>query len=154
VTVWDEVDEELLMPGEASQIVGKRAPDLRGTGAQAAKPAAAKKAKGKAASKPQQNQVPKGGGSKRDERRAEAEQRNERHRSTKELRAELRKVEKDWEKAENRLAELHATLADPAIYDDTERVTALSKEYDETKDQAADLSGRWEALASKIERVG
>jgi len=126
VRVHDDVDEKLLMPGEPLAVPAKRAPVNR------------------SASRPV---------SKKQEKRSQAEKRNEQHQSTKSLRIELRKVEKQWEKAEHRVAELQTTLADPEIYDDGNRVASVAKDFDAAKDEAAKLSARWEELASKLERL-
>lgn len=139
VTVHDGVDESLLMPGE-SIIPAKLT--TRSTGAPSSKKTKGQSAKGTA--KPV---------SRKDEKRAQAEQRNQHHQSTKQLRIELRKVEKAWEKAEEKVAILQATLADPDIYDDSARVTSVAKNFDVAKDEAAKLSARWEDLASQLEKL-
>jgi ATP-binding cassette subfamily F protein 3 len=131
VAIHDGVDEALLMPGDN-----------------------AIPAKLSAGTKPAKSHNKKrSGSSKKQEKRSQAEQRNQHHQSTKSLRIELRKAEKDWEKAENKVAELQAQLADPEIYDDGERVGELAKAFDAAKDKAAKLSTRWEELASKLERL-
>ena len=135
VTVHDSVDESLLMPGEA--VIPARL--TASTTGQAKKRGA--------------KQGQRSGSAKKAEKRNQAEQRNQSHQNTKELRKELRKVEKDWEKAEHKVAELQAELADPEIYDDSERVTAAAKDFDKAKDNAARLSAKWEELASKLERM-
>jgi len=129
VTVHDGVDEQLLMPGEAA------APSKLTSGSKAKPTNAAK------SSKP----------SKKAEKRQQAEARNTQHRNTKDLRKELRKAEREWEKAENRVAELQAQLADPAIYEDGKKVGELAKEFDAAKDLAAQRSATWERLASQLE---
>jgi len=131
VRVHDGVDERLLMPGE-NTIPAKLAQQSHG-----------KQAKRSQKKRP----------SKKTEKRAQAEQRNQHHQDTKSLRIELRKVEKTWEKAENKVAKLQATLADPDIYDDSDRVAELAKDLDKSKDEAAALSATWEELASKLERL-
>jgi ATP-binding cassette subfamily F protein 3 len=135
VKVHDEVDERLLMPGEniipaklSTSTTGKTKKSTKNTNARSAS-------------------------SKKQEKRGEAEQRNQQHQNTKALRIELRKVEKTWEKAEHKVANLQAQLADPAVYDDSERVKTLAQDLDKAKDNAAELSARWEDLASKLERL-
>ena len=135
VKVHDEVDERLLMPGEniipaklSTSTTGKTKKSSKNTNARSAS-------------------------SKKQEKRGEAEQRNQQHQDTKTLRIELRKAEKTWEKAEHKVASLQTQLADPAVYDDSDRVTALAQDLDKAKDNAARLSARWEDLASKFERL-
>ena len=134
VTVHDEVDERLLMPGE-NTIPAKLSTSLTGKAKKSAKKTDTRSSSGR-----------------KQEKRGQAEERNEHHQNTKSLRIELRKVEKDWEKAEAKVVALHAKLADPAVYDDGAQVALLAKQVDSAKDLAAKLSARWEELASKLER--
>ena len=125
----DGVDEALLMPGEAEAVTSRRD-----------KPTTT-------APKPGKQQQAK------QRKRDEAESRNDQYRRTKELKAELRKVEKAWEKAEDRVADLQAQLADPGVYDDGDKVAELAKAHDAAKDEAAALSSKWETVASRLERL-
>ncbi|MDB4103004.1 ABC-F family ATP-binding cassette domain-containing protein, partial [Acidimicrobiales bacterium] len=134
VTVYDEVDERLLMPGE-NTIPAKLSTSLTGKAKKSAKKTDTRSSSGR-----------------KQEKRGQAEERNEHHQNTKSLRIELRKVEKDWEKAEAKVVALHAKLADPTVYDDGAQVALLAKQVDSAKDLAAKLSARWEELASKLER--
>ena len=134
VTVYDEVDERLLMPGE-NTIPAKLSTSLTGKAKKSAKKTDTRSSSGR-----------------KQEKRGQAEERNEHHQNTKSLRIELRKVEKDWEKAEAKVVAVHAKLADPAVYDDGAQVALLAKQVDSAKDLAAKLSARWEELASKLER--
>ena len=134
VTVYDEVDERLLMPGE-NTIPAKLSTSLAGKAKKSAKKTDTRSSSGR-----------------KQEKRGQAEERNEHHQNTKSLRIELRKVEKDWEKAEAKVVALHAKLADPTVYDDGAQVALLAKQVDSAKDLAAKLSARWEELASKLER--
>lgn len=134
VTVHDEVDERLLMPGE-NTIPAKLSTSLTGKAKKSAKKTDTRSSSGR-----------------KQEKRGQAEERNEHHQNTKSLRIELRKVEKDWEKAEAKVVALYAKLADPTVYDDGAQVALLAKQVDSAKDLAAKLSARWEELASKLER--
>jgi len=131
VTWHDEVSDALLSPASA---------DI-------AKPTPPKQSK---ANKAGSNQS--GSGGPKSKKRGEAESRNQRHQDTKKLRSEFRSVEKKWEKAEERVATLQAELADPSVYEDGARVGELAKQLDRAKDEAAQLSQRWESLASQLER--
>jgi len=157
VRVHEGVDEELLMPGD-STIPARLTTSTSGTSKQAAK---AGKGKGNASGNGAKGNTSGEGGTHGEQRsragkqarkRDQAEQRNRNHQQTKSLRIELRQVEKDWEKAEHRVATLQAELADPAIYENGERVAELATKLDTAKDRAAELSGRWEELASRLER--
>ena len=134
VTVHDDVDERLLAPGENSM---------------AAKLSTSTAGKAKKSSK---KTDARSGTGRKQEKRGQAEQRNGHHQDTKALRIKLRQAEKDWEKAERKVAQLQLKLADPEIYGDANRVTSLAKEFDAAKDRAAKLSTQWESLASELER--
>jgi len=86
-----------------------------------------------------------------DQRREEAERRNRLHRATKDLRRRLEVVERDLGKAEAEVAELTRVLADPAAYDDPEKVKALVARHGEAKDRAAVLFEEWMQLETQIE---
>ena len=68
-----------------------------------------------------------------------------------ELRKELAKVERQWEKAEATVVELQERLADPALYDDADALQAAVSEHDRAKDRAAELMTRWEDLTLRVE---
>ena len=135
VTWHDGVAEELLMPGEADVVPTRKEPSKQST---------QKKPKKSGQNNANQRQAAK---------RDQAQQRNQQHQNTKKLKNEIRSVEKKWQKAEDRVAELQAQLADPEIYEDGAKVAELAKEFDTAKDQAAELSQRWEALASRLESM-
>ena len=86
-------------------------------------------------------------------KRAEAEQRNNKSKATKELRNRLNRVEKDWESAEAALVQIQDQMADPATYENPERVKELTKQHDEAKDRAAQLMAEWERLSARIENA-
>ena len=94
------------------------------------------------------------GRAKPDRKRREADQRTARPHNTRELRKELNKVEKAWERAEARVVELQEQMAAPEVYEDAERIRALVAEHDSAKDEAADLMTRWETLSVEIEAAG
>jgi ATP-binding cassette, subfamily F, member 3 len=71
-----------------------------------------------------------------------------------ELRKEVNKLEKRWEQAEAKVAELQQALADPDVYADVDRVTELSTALDAAKDDAVRLMTEWEQAASRLERMG
>jgi len=132
VSWHDGVAEELLMPGDAESVPSRRDP---------ASPAAPTAAESGPA------------GKRKQQKRNQADERNRKHRDTKALKSELRSVEKRWEKAEDRVATLQAQLADPAAYEDGDRIGELAKEYEVAKDEAVQLSQRWESLASRLEQL-
>ena len=70
---------------------------------------------------------------------------------SRELRKQVNRLEKKWEQAEAKVAELQAELADPDVYADTDRVVDLQSKHDAAKDEAARLMGEWEQAATRLE---
>ena len=69
-----------------------------------------------------------------------------------ELRKQVNRLEKQWEAAESKVAELQQALADPDVYADTDRLTELTSGLDAAKDDAVRLMTEWEQSASRLER--
>jgi ATP-binding cassette, subfamily F, member 3 len=86
-----------------------------------------------------------------EQKRAEAERRNRLHRQTKDLRKAIEKVERALATAEADVAELTRTLADPAVYDDAEKVKEVVAQHNAAKDRAAGLTDEWERLTLELE---
>jgi ATP-binding cassette subfamily F protein 3 len=87
------------------------------------------------------------------QKRVEAEARNRRHAATKDLRRRVESAEKRWERAEHDVADLQRQLADPSVYDDSDKVKDLVARHDTAKQAAADAMAEWEAATSELERV-
>ncbi len=130
------VDEAVLNPTSATS---RRNPSPTAEKKPTGKPAPGKRSGGKpAATPPKPAGAPSG-------KPADAQR-------DRELRKEVNRAEKQWETAEARVAELQAALADPEVYADVERVTALTKDLDAAKDVAMDRMIAWEQAASRLER--
>ena len=84
-------------------------------------------------------------------KRSEAEDRNNAHVNTRDLRKKQQSAERKWEKAEAQVAELQAQLADPEIYEDADKVKELVAAHDTAKDRAADLMVEWEEATTALE---
>jgi ATP-binding cassette subfamily F protein 3 len=97
--------------------------------------------------------VARSGGDRQASKRAEAEQRQRRHRATKDLRAQVDRVERQLVKAEAEVAELQRQLADPDVYQDNEAVKALVGRHDAAKDRASKLMDDWTAASEALERA-
>lgn len=67
------------------------------------------------------------------------------------LRKRVNKLEKDLEKTEARVIELHDQLADPEIYDKPEEVHRLASEHERMKSRAGELLEQWTAAAEELE---
>ena len=87
------------------------------------------------------------------QKRVEAEARNRRHAATKDLRRRVESAEKRWERAEHDVADLQRQLADPSVYDDSDKVKDLVARHDTAKQAAADAMAEWESATSELERV-
>jgi hypothetical protein len=74
-------------------------------------------------------------------------------RRERELRKQVNRLEKQWEQAEAKVAELQQALADPDVYADPERLTSLTTALDGAKDDAVRLMTEWEQAASRLERL-
>jgi ATP-binding cassette subfamily F protein 3 len=87
------------------------------------------------------------------QRRDDAAARKRRNEATRDLRKQLAKAEKAWEAAEAEVAELQAQLADPATYDDGQKVAELTTRHDAAKDRAGELMEQWETVMRRLERA-
>jgi len=91
--------------------------------------------------------------SRKEQRRIEAEQRNERNRRTKPVRNNIQAVEKEIEQMENRKDEIEETMAQPDFYDDADKVKEFSLEYDQLKADLTDRYSKWEEYQQRLEAI-
>lgn len=91
--------------------------------------------------------------SRKEQRRLEAERRNALSKKLKPLKNRLSEIEKTIETMESRQKEIETEMADPAFYDDAERVKGVSLEYEKIKTDMAELLNKWEEIAGRIEFV-
>lgn len=91
--------------------------------------------------------------SRKEERRLEAERRNELNKRVKPIKDKLQKVEKEIEENETRKAEIEELMAQTDFYDDPENVKTVSLEYEEIKKTLTDLMYQWEDYSTRIESV-
>ena len=89
---------------------------------------------------------------KSERKRTEADARNKKHRDTRDLKKNVERVEKQWEAAEAKVAQLQRVLSEPDTYGDADRVRELADEYEAAKDNAAALMAEWERAALELER--
>lgn len=109
--------------------------------AESAEPSAQKEAQ-------EENQL-----SRKEQRRIEAERRNELSRQTKPIRNKIEALEKEIEKKELRIEEIEEEMAKPDFYDDAENVKKFSLEYDQVKADLTDCYSKWEEYQSRIESI-
>ena len=88
---------------------------------------------------------------KKAKKRTEAEKRNSSHANTRDLRKKQQSAERKWEKAEAEVADMQAQLADPAVYEDSDKVKELVAAHDAAKDRAAQLMTEWEDATMALE---
>ncbi|MEG1798682.1 MAG: ABC-F family ATP-binding cassette domain-containing protein [Synergistaceae bacterium] len=89
----------------------------------------------------------------KEQKRAEAEERNRLYRERKALQDKLTPIEAKIEKCEARKEEISALLCDAEVLSDSSRVQALMVELKETEDSLRENYPLWEELASKIEEI-
>jgi hypothetical protein len=95
-------------------------------------------------------------GAKLDEKarkRIEAEQRQEIHRRTKDLRKRLTDCETRIEQGEQRLAAILLLQADPGLYDDSTKVRTLLLEQAELRKRVDEDMTEWERVSLRIEAI-
>ena len=85
-----------------------------------------------------------------DRKRREAEERNARHRRTRELRAELARTDGEAASADEELAALTGRLADPSIYADAALVRELVERHNQLRDRVDRLAVDRERLADEL----
>ena len=90
----------------------------------------------------------------REQRRAEAEERNRRNRALKAERDRLRQVEAALEPAQARLAELETLMADQDLYNDAKRFDECMSEYAALSKKVPALEQEWLELTERLEEAG
>ncbi len=148
------INEDVLSPGTATtrrDMAGNKRPDAK-TGKKAKqKPAgqksgsapgprgSAKPAAGNGnANRQQQPPAPKPKGGTQEDR---------------ELRKQVQRLEKQWERAEAEVAEVQAALGDPEVYADETKLKDLTARLDAAKDKAATMMHEWEQAATTLESL-
>ncbi|TVR32037.1 MAG: ABC transporter ATP-binding protein [Balneolaceae bacterium] len=91
--------------------------------------------------------------SRKEQRRLEAEKRNALSKKIKPLKNRSDEIEKEIEKLEEKKEKIEIVMADPAFYDDAEKVKKTSIEYDNLKSDLADYLHKWEEVAGRIEFI-
>ncbi|MBD3616855.1 MAG: ABC-F family ATP-binding cassette domain-containing protein [Gracilimonas sp.] len=91
--------------------------------------------------------------SRKEQRRIEAEKRNELSRRTKPIRKNIEALEKEIEEKELRKEEIEELMAKPDFYDDPEKVKKFSLEYDQLKADLTDRYSKWEEYQNRMEVI-
>ena len=89
-------------------------------------------------------------GSRRDDRRTQAEVRDTRYRATKDLKKAVRDAERAWEKAEKVVTDLETQLADPEVYGDHSRIAELAARHGQARKEALAAMDAWETATEQL----
>ena len=95
----------------------------------------------------------KGDSKTKEQKRAEAEERNRLYRAKKDHTARLAACEKEIEDGEARKTEINELLCSPAVLSDSGQVQSLMKELKENGDSLKALYSEWEELSIIIEEI-
>ncbi len=124
------VDEQVLAPSAATAAAGRAsAGPVGGGGAGGRRP------------------------NKAESRKLSAEERQARQRATKDLRSTVQRLERRIAKLEAESATLAEQLADPALYDDHQKVRELADAHEAAESEVGELLAQWEAAQSELEQL-
>jgi ATP-binding cassette subfamily F protein 3 len=87
----------------------------------------------------------------KEERRAEAEARQQKSRAIAPLKARLKELESEIATIEARVRNLNDQMANPDLYRDSGKAREVARERKTLEEQAASLYGKWEELALRLE---
>ncbi len=87
----------------------------------------------------------------KEQRRAEAEERNRKNRALRDTKKRLKEVEAALQPAHQRYDELMALMADEDLYNDTEKFDACMAEYNALAKKIPALEQEWLELSEKME---
>ncbi|MDZ7690564.1 MAG: ABC-F family ATP-binding cassette domain-containing protein [Balneolaceae bacterium] len=91
--------------------------------------------------------------SRKEERRLEAEKRQQKYNKLKPLKKKIDPLENKIEKLESRKEEIEALMTQPDFYDDDEQVKEISLEYEKLKAELVEIYAEWEELAMQISEI-
>lgn len=135
-------------PGNYSWFISKRA----GKEAQADRPKQPDPAE-KLAAELREEEARRTDSRTKEQKRAEAEERNRLYRAKKDFITELALCESQIAAVEARKAEINESLCSPEILADSQQIQALMIELKTKETELADLYENWEALSIKIEEI-
>ena len=93
------------------------------------------------------------GKSRKEQKRKDAELRNQRHAATKELKKKIAEIEKRIGRLEEERTVSEAALAEPATYSDPARTRELQLKLKEISRQLSESYGAWESHATELEQI-
>ncbi|BEQ14852.1 ABC transporter ATP-binding protein [Desulfoferula mesophila] len=143
-----------LLPGNYDDFerLWKQGLDAEAGKAKPAAPSPAPAPQPKAPPKPVDSEAASGPKSA-DQKRAEAQARQERYQRLKPLKSKVAKLEAQVEEATVELDKLVAEMVDPAAFADGVRWTKLTKAHAKAKDAVEKLTAKWEKAALELEEL-
>ncbi|TYP91710.1 ATP-binding cassette, subfamily F, member 3 [Fodinibius salinus] len=91
--------------------------------------------------------------SRKEERRLEAQKRQQKYEKLKPLKKQIDPLEEDIELMEARKEEIEELMAESDFYDDQEQVKEISVEYEKLKAELVETYAKWEELATEMSKI-
>jgi len=91
--------------------------------------------------------------SRKEERRLEAQKRQQKYNKLKPLKKQIEPLEKRIEQMEERKSEIEDLMAQSDFYEDEEQVKEISMEYEKLKAELVEVYAEWEELAMQISEI-
>jgi ATP-binding cassette, subfamily F, member 3 len=89
-------------------------------------------------------------GNRKEQKRLEAEARQQKHKTTKDLLKDISRLEEKISEYENELKDLESKLADPQIYSDGEKAKKVTSKFNRAKHDLDSAIKKWEELNEKL----
>ncbi len=89
-------------------------------------------------------------GNRKEQKRLEAEARQQKHKTTKDLLKDISRLEEKISEYENELKDLESKLADPQIYSDGEKAKKVTGKFNRAKHDLDSAIKKWEELNEKL----
>jgi ATP-binding cassette subfamily F protein 3 len=87
---------------------------------------------------------------RKEQKRLEAELRQQKHQATKNLSKEITRYEEKITSFENEIKQLEEKLADPNIYSDGELTKDITNKFNKTRSELDNILKKWEALNEQL----
>lgn len=92
-------------------------------------------------------------GTRKDQKRLEAELRQKKYAATKDIVKEIQALEARIESLENRKKALESDLADPSVYSNSQLAKEKTSEYNKTKEDLEECFEKWTSLTENLEKI-
>ena len=91
--------------------------------------------------------------SRKEQKRIEAEKRNQRYKATKDLKERLAKLEKEIHRLEQEIEKINAVLTNPDSYNNHTQIRELNEKYNQLKQSLDEKVKEWEELSVRLEEI-